>query len=121
MVCLATTRQASELVTSYLVCQWYFSRPKSSLLLDVSGKARQLLSHHLGSVFRLSLQCTLMAPLALLVASTHSLLRRVSQLNPGVRFLIAVFQSCFSVHRQFLRFVHPTACIQLAMWSVPLP
>ncbi len=106
---------------SYLMCQWYFSRPKSSLLLDVSGKARQLLQHHLGSVFRLSLQCTLIAPLALLIDSTHRLLRRLSQLNPAVRFLIALFHSCFSVHRQFLRFAHPTACIQLAMWSLPLP
>lgn len=78
LLVLECIRLLTQLIVSYLVCQWYFTRPKSSLNVQVMNKSWLMIRYHLGSISLLAIQNTLKGPLGYFIEITNTVLRRPS-------------------------------------------
>ena len=109
----------SDLVTSYSLCIWFFTKKKDTVMLPVKRALKDAFLYHLGTV----LLIVVINPLSMLpkafINLMKSILKKSNQKSPFIKFIISSMMCCFYCFDHFFRYFSYQTYVQVVMWSLP--
>ena len=107
----------TDLVISYSISLWYFSKNKNSVKLPVLVALKNVTKYHLGTVFYISLISTFLKFPNMLMRFFRKQLGEVPQYHSWARCVMASCMCCIHAYQRYLRYINKMTYVQTAIFG----